>query len=375
MKQKDQILFFSWFPRTNLHLREIYSFLKDGSSDIPQLEKRKLKSLRSVLKISEVKKGFKNIEYVSFSTSNNIFVKIHADGLVFLKKETSNENSIKDKKILEDYYTDNLSRALIYIFSIGAPILYHKNIWDVSNPSFLIKNKKTQSEDDLFHDDYMSLRKIDGDDYEIFYDNLSYDFLEDKVCEVAFLKILKDTIHTFLNVHREVWDSIEQIYSKEKIYGRELENIDKSMESYRKTNNKIKRRLKSFYLYIQRRLALNASGEDVGSIKEYIESKYGFLEDSLSYVSNLWEMTENYIEQTSIKISNIKSKINNTSITNIAIIAIIGVGSSIMSLLTKEPPQLNEVNFIYLVLLIMIGYVANIIIKQYYSRKIFKINK
>lgn len=376
-KQKDQILLFSWFPRTNIHLREIYDFLDGGKSEIPQLEEKRLKDLYKKMEIVTVRKGFDNIEFVAFKTKGGIETKLYADGLVLLKKEMTDKNHSSGKEELQNYYQNYLSKALIYIFSIGAPVLYHKNIWDVSNPVFVIKEGLEKNENPLFGDEYISMKKVADDEYTISYQNSDYDIVEKKVSEVAFLKILKDMVHTFLKIHRDVWNSIDNIYKDKKISGKDLDSLDELLSQHQKTSNKIIRRLNTFDLYIKRRLAINDSYNNMDGIKQYIDSKYGFLDDSLKYIANLWQMTDNYIKQTSSKTKDIENKINSASIKNITVIAIVGVGTSIITTLTKvsSVQNLKDLNFTYLIILIVLGYLGNKILREIYLRKKYEIQK
>ena len=118
----DSIYIGGWFQRTMLQLSEIYDFLRDGSSQL-KLNKRKLEELHHDLAIGSIEYGVAGEEFVQFTTSEQIQVKICEDGLIIVSsQQVSEETMFADVERLKDYYEGRLSPAIKYLFSVGAPV-------------------------------------------------------------------------------------------------------------------------------------------------------------------------------------------------------------------------------------------------------------
>ena len=105
-----------------LHLSEIYDFLHEASSPLKGLEVEKLVTLQSALALESVEMKVADLDYiVARSVTNNVEFKIFEDGLIVLST-TPTEDLPSDVEKLTAYYENELSAALSYIFSLGAPI-------------------------------------------------------------------------------------------------------------------------------------------------------------------------------------------------------------------------------------------------------------
>ena len=74
----DKIYVGGWFQRTMLQLSEIYDFLRDGTSQL-KLDPKKLQALRKNLHMGKIDYFVRGLEYLEFTTSLNITVKIFED--------------------------------------------------------------------------------------------------------------------------------------------------------------------------------------------------------------------------------------------------------------------------------------------------------
>lgn len=86
----EKIYVGGWFQRTMLQLTEIYDFLREGTSQL-QLDPEKLIELRKNLGIGKIDYGSNGLDYLTFTTSYKINVKIFEDGLIVLNNEEVNE--------------------------------------------------------------------------------------------------------------------------------------------------------------------------------------------------------------------------------------------------------------------------------------------
>ena len=111
-----------WFQRTMLQLTEIYDFVRECKSQL-HLEQEKLEEHHKNLGIGKIEYGVLGEEYVLFTTSFNITVKVFEDGLIVLKNSEVSENTLFAYiEKLKDYYENRLSPAFSYLFSLGAPV-------------------------------------------------------------------------------------------------------------------------------------------------------------------------------------------------------------------------------------------------------------
>ena len=97
-----------WFQRTMLQLSEIYDFLRNGESQL-KLSKKKLADLRKNLNIGSIEYGVAGEEFISFTTSELLHVKIFEDGLIVVgSNEVSEATLFADVEKLKDYYENKL---------------------------------------------------------------------------------------------------------------------------------------------------------------------------------------------------------------------------------------------------------------------------
>ena len=110
-----------WFQRTTLHLAEIYDFISEGTSPLA-LEQTELTRLRDSLDINEYSMEVGELETITFTTKDNVKVKIFEDGLITLRLLSPSGETKESIEKLTDYYENTLSPAISYIFSLGAPV-------------------------------------------------------------------------------------------------------------------------------------------------------------------------------------------------------------------------------------------------------------
>jgi len=135
-----------WFQRTMLQLSEIYDFLRECKTEL-KLDIEKLKENRKKLFIGNIEYGVCGEEYILFTTSLGINVKIFEDGLIVLNNKNVSEDTLfADVEKVQEYYEQNLSPALNYLFSLGAPV--PKELANIENvyPYFIVCDKATQEQ-------------------------------------------------------------------------------------------------------------------------------------------------------------------------------------------------------------------------------------
>ena len=129
-----------WFQRTMLQLSEIYDFLRgEPNGGGLDLDYKKMLKLRQDLLIEDMGYGVSGEEFIHFSTTTGVNVKIFEDGLIILNyKEVDDKTLFTDIEKVQNYYEQKLSPAFSYLFSLGAPV--PKELANIKNvyPYFIV---------------------------------------------------------------------------------------------------------------------------------------------------------------------------------------------------------------------------------------------
>ena len=98
-----------WFQRTMLQLSEIYDFLRETKTQL-KLSEKKLEEFRKNLGIGKIDYNVSGEEYVSFTTNEDIRVKIFEDGLIVL-----NNDKVQEDTLFADMKINYLRHLVIYL--------------------------------------------------------------------------------------------------------------------------------------------------------------------------------------------------------------------------------------------------------------------
>ncbi len=356
-----------WFQRTMLQLSEVYDFLR-GEEPKLKLDSKKFAELRQNLNIGNIEYGVSGEEFVYFTTSDNVAVKIFEDGLITLNnKEVSLDTFFADIQKVQDYYEKQLSPALNYLFSLGAPV--PKELAGIKNvyPYFIVLEKATQA------DMQALLSKTEGQQYFEFknskYDVLrgnKYYFINNKtkssteieryIEEQIFMREFKAQLHRYLNIHRIIWEKIDDVKEHSKVKGSEIVKFTTQLESYAKTINLIDGRINQMGTYLPTREKIAKDDKDLAEFLEISGYRYETLRDTLEYIKYLWDMTENYVRAAEKQFAGIKSDVTSKSVTSLTIVTSMSAGAAILSLFTESEPEFTTFGFIYFFILALIGW-------------------
>lgn len=363
----DKIYVGGWFQRTMLQLSEVYDFLRNGTSQL-RLDPKKLQSLRKNLNIGKIDYFVRGLEYLEFTTSLNITVKIFEDGLITLENsETKEDTLFTDIEKLTDYYEQNLSKALNYLFSLGAPV--PKELASIENiyPYFIVLNKANKAEiSDLmarterqkyFEFNNKKFDVIRGDKY-YFINNKTEDIdsIERYIEEQIFIREFKGQLHRYLNLHRIIWERIADVKENAYVKGKNIVEFSSKIEDYYKTITLIEGRINQMSTYISTREKIAKSDTDLAEFLALQGYRYETLKDTLVYIQHLWSMTKNYVNSAKALFADLESKVTEKSIGNLTIVTSMGVGASIIGLFTESEPTFTLFGFIYFFILALVGY-------------------
>lgn len=358
-----------WFQRTMLQLSEIYDFLRFATSKLP-LDPEKLVEYRKNLEIGKIDYGVQGEEFVEFTTALDIKVKIFEDGLIVLNNQKVSEDTLfADIDKVTDYYENKLSPAFSYLFSLGAPVPKELANIETVYPYFVICDNATNEEVStmLSRTDQQKYFEFNSKKYDVmrgdkyyFINNKtqSFDNIERYIEEQIFIREFKGQLHRYLNIHRSVWEKIDNVKEHVNVKGSEIVKFSSKLEGYAKTINLISGRINQMSTYISTREKIAKSDEELAEFLAISGYRYETLRDTLEYIKQLWGMTKDYVVSAQKLFNGIKSDVTNSSVSSLTIVTAMGTGASIIGLITDSAPTFTIFGVIYFFALALLGWGA-----------------
>lgn len=356
-----------WFQRTMLQLSEIYDFLRAGEVRI-KLSEKKLDEYRKRLEIGSIEYGVSGEEYVYFTTAMGVNVKIFEDGLITLNnKEVSEETLLSDIEKLKDYYETRLSPALNYLFSLGAPV--PKELAGIANvyPFFIVLEKASRAEiqDLLARTEGQRYFEFQNSKYEVMRGDKYYFInsrskseseIERYIEEQVFMREFKAQLHRYLNIHRIIWEKIDEVKAHQRVRGKDIVKFTSQLEGYAKTITLIDGRINQMSTYLPTREKIAKSDKDLEEFLAISGYRYETLRDTLEYIKYLWDMTENYVNSALRQFEGLKSDVTSKSVGSLTIVASMSAGAALLDLFTESEPEFTSFGLIYFFILALIGW-------------------
>ena len=374
-----------WFQRTMLQLSEIYDFLRDCKTRL-NLDTNKLNEFRKGLEIGRIDYGVAGEEYVEFTTALNIRVKIFEDGLIILNNQLVSEDTLfADIDHATDYYEKRLSPAINYLFSLGAPV--PKELADIETiyPYFIVCENATKEEMEslISRTEKQKYFEFNNEKYDVtrgdkyyFINNKSQTIgnIERYIEEQIFIREYKGQLHSYLNLHRIIWEKIDKVKENARVKGSDIVKFNSKLEGYAKTINLIDGRINQMSTYLPTREKIAKGDKELAEFLAISGYRYETLKDTLDYIKSLWTMTKNYVVSAQKLFNDLQSDITNKSISNLTIVTSMGVGASLIDLFTSSRPSLSLFGIIYFFTLAIIGWCVNKIMSVIAKNRIYEVN-
>lgn len=374
-----------WFQRTMLQLSEIYDFLREGKSQL-ELDSDKLMEYRKELKIGKIDYDVAGEEYIQFTTSLNITVKIFEDGLITLKNsEISEDTLFADIDHVTDYYENKLSPALSYLFSLGAPIPKELANIETIYPYFVTVDKATKEQinDLLSRTEKQKYFEFKNEKYDVVRGDKYY-FINNKTQSISnieryieeqiFIREFKGQLHRYLNIHRIIWEKIDAVKENASVKGSDIVKFTSKLDGYAKTINLINGRINQMSSYISTREKIAKSDPELEEFLSISGYRYETLRDTLDYIKQIWAMTKDYVSSAQKLFNGLKQDVTSNSINSLTLVTSMSAGVSIIGLLTKTEPEFTTFGFIYFILLALIVVFANKGLNLVARKKKYSIN-
>lgn len=381
----EKVYIGAWFQRTTLQLSEVYDFLRFGTS-ILKLDSKKLMTLHENLKIKDVIYDIDCLEYLKFKAEGGIDVKIFEDGLIILAYDQMKEYSLfTDLDSLAEYYEKKLSPVLSYLFSLGAPIPKELANIETVYPYFIVLNNETRENINelLAKTEKEKYFEFSNKDYDVLRGNKYY-FINNKrkttkeveryIEEQVFIREFKAQLHRYLNLHRIIWERIDEVKENAKISGKDIIKINSKIEGYQKTVTLIDGRINQMSTYLSTRERIAKSDVNLKESLDMIGYRYETLGNTLRYIQYLWDMTQNYVNSARNLFKDLQSDVTDKSINNLTIVTSMGVGASLIGLFTESAPTFTIFGIIYFFVLALIGWTVNKIMKTISKKRTYEVS-
>lgn len=379
-EQKYLVTFGGWYQRTTLHLSEVQGFLTEGGSKLA-LSKSKLKKLRDDLDIENVSRELGLFEYLHIKTGSGIEIRYYEDGLYILEKKSGD---IKfTAKELTDYYEHKLSPALTYLFSLGAPT--PKILADIKISHAVVVSLADSSPENYNFDQdrYGKIYSKIPSKGICVYKSIEYIFIvadhnlnnvRQLVETQIFFREFKDQLARYLNIHRIVWEKIEEIKEKRTIKGTEVEDIRIKLDGYQKTVSLISNRINQMSTYASTRRSIAQKTEIENYLLDLFQYRFEVLFDTLEYIKQIWAMTNDYLSQALSVVTEIKNSALNSNISSVRAIMVLGIiGMMVGTAQSTLYPKVTSTGIIYLLLLIIITILLDTLIGWFFKLKTYRL--
>lgn len=356
-----------WFQRTMLQLTEIYDFLRECKTQL-KLDPEKLQEYRKALGIGKIDYGVDGEEYIKFTTIYDLTVKIYEDGLICLNNTKVSEDTLfADLDKVTDYYENKLSPAFSYLFSLGAPVPKELASIETVYPYFIVFDKATKEQisDVLSRTEKQKYFEFTNERYDVirgdkyyFINNKkqSLEKIEKYIEEQVFIREFKGQLHRYLNLHRIIWEKIDNVKENAKVKGADIVKFTGKLEGYSKTINLIDGRINQMGTYISTREKIAKSDKELTEFLAISGYRFETLRDTLDYIKYLWDMTQTYVTSAQKLFNGLKSDVTSKSINSLTIVTSMSAGASIISLITKSEPKFTIFGVLYFFILALIGW-------------------
>jgi len=379
LHQIIKIITGGWYPRTQLHLAEVYKFFNEGESDL-ELSKQKLKEFHKRLNLLKVEKEAADLEYVKAETNNGLTIKYFEDGLYTI--ETASDDIEEAQKKLDDYVHNAFEPAISYLFSLGAPlpkILAHLEpphppkttvigITSQNLKDFTIdKEKFGEIYDRSLSSDITVLRTTKC--FFIIALPTKKDLIENIANEEIFFREFETQLRKYLNLHRTMWEKVAAIKNKEKISAKEADMIRDELDKDQETINLITARLHQMKIYVATRAKIAKSLKIDQYLSELFQYEFETLLDAHQYIEELWQMNKDQIASAIQLIVEVKNQSVERSIQALKLITIAYALIVVWVYTNKEELHFSSRGLFYSGLVIVLAWLINVLVNLIFQHQ------
>jgi hypothetical protein len=328
----------SWFPKTVLHLEELFNFL-DKEIIADGLSKNTANKLYKKLNLSDIKLQMNNTDFQYLKAQSGSFeFSYFEDGLLIIKKEIIN---LKDdiSKIL-NFYHNELSPCLAFLYSRGA-----KGLEIIRSPGsekmlFITSEETNNKEINIF---FNSLnKKINSvnnyKEFSIYYTNNIILLNFNKSSQINnyehFVEYLilnneiKQHLNKLLQIHRYIWDKADEILAESEVKIKKLPHNNEMLNNFANIVANIKSRINQ--------IKLNFDYREIKLQKNIIPPKllleFKNLDQVIDYLKNLFEMTHQHLQNNISRLSTLYQENQQNALNKLQLLFLISVVTGFLTL-------------------------------------------
>lgn len=306
----DHVYLGTWFPRTTLHLKELYRFLKNKSG-IEGLKHDKIQTYWSALDLQSVSfHEDRNFDHLDIRC-RDIDISITEDGAILFRYASADYHQAI--KALGEFYAKSFGPALNYLFSRGAPIPKQlTNIEDVYPLILLTSTMVSLPKAKKFFQSINEtcVSSVSSKNLTIYYgtksnvinikqpaQKINQHFLNDLLITIVFFREFENLLAGYIASHRIIWDEISQLRESNSLRYSDFPMVRYRMLDFLKTLSFGMARLEQMDDIITARQKI--LGDDIKQELTALSiDRFEHLQSDRKYVSHLWQMTIEYAQGT-----------------------------------------------------------------------------
>lgn len=299
----------TWFPRTFLHLKELFLFFHHRRG-VSGLDQKRIKEYWKSLAPRNVELHEERDFDHLVVQCGQIDLSITEDGILLLRSESARPKQTLEQ--LESFYVTRLGPAITYLFSRGAPLPKElANIQEVYPIPLVVKQLSSDEIEDIFrefNDSVVStafspsIHVLSGEKVivlnvqggSLFADDIR---MEDLIRYIVFFREFEGQLAGYLELHRMLWDRVSQIRESGTVRYKDFPAIREEMLEFLKSISFVKARLGQMDDIMRERETMTQPEfrEELTRIGLY---RFDALKAERGYIQNLWSMTEDYSKGT-----------------------------------------------------------------------------
>lgn len=304
----ERVLLGTWFPRTTLHLDEVDAALR--GEKLPHHPKELPRLLRA-LHTSHCEKtdgAFRSLE----ARTGSITLSLTEDGILLLG--TTDDRLAEARARLTAFYEERFSPVVEALFRRGLPL--PKELADIRAvlPFFVVATGGSAAEARALARrqgaaptkavTHGGLTIFPGRDVTVLWlaDRAGVRALtpplEDVVRYATFFREFETQLHTYLRLHRDLWESIDAVHETRHLRYRDLARLRDDLGSRRKTIGFVRARIAQMGDILGAR-SRHVHDERLEPVLDAVRlNRFDSLEGAQAYLAHLWEVTDQYAAAT-----------------------------------------------------------------------------
>lgn len=221
----------TWFPRTSIHLKELFHFLKEKKVTVG-LDRKKANIFHDSLGLKScvyheehvcdyIEAIFDGVSFIA--TEDGVMLARNIEPFIF----SDNKIVAEKKELLRDFYVSKMGPIINYLFSLGAPVPRDFSKFESILPFILVVSDAQEDNISKLYADTSenktsvvygtdinvhnspSLVVIVINNKELIQKNLIQ--IEDFVKQYAFFRDVELQLEEYLLKHREYWNEISRV--------------------------------------------------------------------------------------------------------------------------------------------------------------------